>query len=390
MLIMRPILSSILPCLTLVLLMAVFTECNHKTSVDYGQLDTIQVKAEKVLEVDSVSLNHLVYPQILERDGKTLVTSINVVDNSVKIYNLATGQLDRTYLFAKEGPNKVGAVLSVSFPNSDAIFYLDQSSTLYVLDDSLKFLSRHSFKQAEQKGLPLFYANHIPLIHKSGDKLVAVNYYTNRTDRMLLLEVDLSTDSLRYFNPIPPEVVEGYYGMADFTYWNYVYNPNSKSYAFSFPASDSLYMYDADLNFTHKVSARSTLKTDEVAPPLPTVKSDDLGELRKFSQEEVMSRIKQSWAYHDLIYNPKKGHYYRFVGLPISEMDIEDGDPIRSEVRQFTLLVMNEDFETLNEYLLPYNKYLIEKDCFFIHSGDLYLQRHEEDEDRIYLDVLDL
>lgn len=366
------------------------TNCSYDQKLKIDQLDTLTVGPSKILNVDSVSINQLVYPQVLEFDQSKYITSINVVDNSLKVYDFVSGNVYKTYKFSNDGPNGVGRVLSVGFLNQDTICYLDQSSTLFLLDDSMKILSKHPFKLAEQKGLPLFYANHVPFLKKEKDKLIAVNYYITRVGRMMNVELDLSTNDLRYFNQVPPEIIEGYYGVDDFSYWNFVYNPNQNIYVYNFPSSDSLFVYDSNFKLLNKVNAISSTKTFSKETPLPIVQSENLDELRSFDKSEIQFRIKNSFAYNDLIYNETKNVYYRFVGLPISKMDIEDNDPIRSEVRQYTLMILDANFKLIKEYILPYNKYLVKRDCFFLVEGELYLQQNNDDEDRIYLDQINV
>lgn len=367
----------------------IFSCGRTEIKVDKDSLEILPVAGEKILEVDSLTVNELVYPQVLNYKGIEIITSINIVDNTLKLFDFKQGKLYKSINFPKEGKDALSDLLSVHILSPDSILYLDKSSNLYLLNEKLAKVDRYSFKSEYEKGAPLFFDNILPLVKIDNYKYLAVNYYTTRLDRKLNVVIDLKLDSLAYLHQAPPEFVEGFYGILDFHSWNYVYNEEDNQFIFNFPNLDSLYVYDKDMRLIRKVDAQSRLKERETEP-LIDLSPAEMESNPILNEEKILRQLKNSFAYSDLIFNEQLNQYYRFVGLPISYFNIDEKDPVKSEIRDYSLIVMNQNFEVMNEFLLPYNKYRIKKDGFFVKDGKLFLQKKTENEDKMIFDVIDL
>ena len=95
----------------------------------------------------------------------------------------------------------------------------------------------------------------------------------------------------------------------------------------------------------------------------------------------------QSRHYYSLIlYDQYRNVYYRLVGFPIPEEDIQSRDFERKYTRQFSIMVLDEQFNVLSEHLLPRFEYLLPQSIFISEEG-LNIQKRTEDEDLMHFDV---
>jgi hypothetical protein len=377
-------------CLSIVsIAVFLFGSCGRtEIKADKKILDPLPVVGEKIIEVDSLTVNELIYPQVLNYNGVEVITSINVVDNTLKLFDFNSGRIYKSLNFPKDGKDALTDLLSVHILSPDSILYLDKSSTLYLLNEKLEKVNQFSFKSEYEKGAPVFYDNILPLVKVDDYKYLAVNYYTTRLDRKLNVVIDLKLDSLVYLHQAPPEFVEGFYGILNFRSWNYVYNKEDSQFIFNFPNLDSLYVYDKNMHLIRKVDAQSRLKERETEPMID-LSPAEMDSNPVLNEDKILRQMKNSFAYSDLIFNEQLNQYYRFVGLPISYFNIDEKDPIKSEIRDYSLIVMNQNFEVVNEFLLPYNKYRIKKDGFFVKDGKLFLQKKTDIEDKMSFDIVD-
>jgi hypothetical protein len=74
------------------------------------------------------------------------------------------------------------------------------------------------------------------------------------------------------------------------------------------------------------------------------------------------------------------------VGFPIPEEDIQSRDFERKYTRQFSIMVLDEQFNVLSEHLLPRFEYLLPQSIFISEEG-LNIQKRTEDEDLMHFDV---
>jgi hypothetical protein len=367
-----------------------FFSCTYKEKIIVtSALPKLPVSGEKKIKVDSLTSWMAVYPQIITFGGRDFVTSLDVINNSLKLFDFDSATLVKSLDFRKEARGSMADILSIEYVSEDTILYLDQSNKLFMLDRNLVVRKNLQVKDKTMKGTPLFYDNTLPLVRLSAGKFLATNYFTTRSDRRLHLTIDLNSDEIRYVLPPPKEYVKGYYGFDEFGYWNFAYNSKAKILVHNYPQLDSLYLYDLGFKLLKKVPARSTLATDPVSPVI----GEDLDELAQGSYElpveKIKMRVKQSFVYGDLLYNEEKGQYYRFVGLPISSEDLALKDPLKSQVRRYTLMVFDENFNFINEYEIPYDKYLI-KGPYFIYKGKLFIQKKMADDEYMHFDIIDI
>ena len=361
----------------------------NELTYDKSNLEELPIAGTQIFEVDSVTVNELTYPQVLAFDGRNIVTSINVVDNSLKLFDLDSGQLYKTLNFKSEGKDGLNELLSVHILSADSILYVDKVPNLFLLNQNLEIVRNFSFKDDLEKGMPLFYANVLPPIRVKRDQFIASNYYTNMPDRRLNVSFDLEKEELVYMNEVPEEAVIGFYGIDGFGNWNYVYD-HENNFVFNYPNLDSLYVYDQDFQLLRKVYAGSSLKKEKTNKLVHKRLESMAPQNIELNEREILKQARNSFIYHKLLFNKKKNQYYRIVGLPIAHFDYELNDPIKSEIRNYSLLVLDKHFDILQEYIIPFNKYMIQNEAYFVYNGKLYIQRNNTNEDEMQLDIIDI
>lgn len=355
---------------------------------NYEQLPELKPNDSIILTLDSVTEPRLVNPQIINLNNARNLAMLNVVDNSIKLFDLESNKLINTLSFAKEGPEGINDIISFHFANQDSLFVLDDTYTLHLFDHKNNKVFSRQIKSEKYPGAPLFMHT-IPMTRIDSGFIIA-NYYTNRKNRFMNLVLSFPEFKITYKNQIPDEVIDGFYGLKNFADWNYSYNRSLKKFVFNFPNSDSLYFYDNSLKLDEKKLFLSTLMKDKIEPLFETGITTEQAMQDNPNLKKVLHKFKNSPIYRWILYDQGSEKYLRLFGLPIGESDIDLEDPVRSEIRHTSLMVSGDSFESVNEYRIPFNQYWFYKGRFFIDQSSLYIQRKSEFEDRIILHAFDI
>lgn len=206
---------------------------------------------------------------------------------------------------------------------------------------------------------------------------------------MLLEKINFEKKEFSFHINVPKEYVSGYFGYKRFAYWNYAYLKDQQLIYFSFPNLDSIYVYGLDFELKEKFELKSRLKTISIIT-LMTVDDPKTAMKEGLNWNEIDKKTKMQFYYEGLVFDQDKSRFYRFSGLPIPEYKIDEKDPVKSEIRQYTLLVTQPDFKTIEEWAVPFNRYKMESRSYFVHDGKLYMERKLDTEDMIILDIFDL
>jgi hypothetical protein len=136
-----------------------------------------------------------------------------------------------------------------------------------------------------------------------------------------------------------------------------------------------------------KIYGRSSLQTKEIKK-LVNIDLGSVSQDYQIDRDNIIKKIKSSFIYSDIIFNEEVNEFYRLVAHPMSDFDIDLNDPVKSEIREYSIIVFDKELRIKKEYLIPFNKYMIKSDCFFVYDGKLHIQKKNENEDYIELDVL--
>lgn len=135
---------------------------------------------------------------------------------------------------------------------------------------------------------------------------------------------------------------------------------NGKEFVYSFYASEDIIIASIDHSDIKKVKAKSPYIDS------PTEKQESSEQGPKLNLELA--------RYGDLIYDPYREVYYRFV---YPKTTLEDNINWRGKAvygrKKFSVMILNKDFQIIGETLFPeaiYNSYV-----FFVHKDGLYISR---------------
>jgi len=344
--------------------------------------DSYKIK-HHLIRLDTLTDNSVVSPQYISGEP-SLLAFLNEPDNSIYLYDYSSDTFLSKRKFNSEGPDAIqmGNSRGYQFVNKDTLFIIDRDN-LFVLDQNNKIIRKIRL-QITESGNPMFSPTHHPLT-MIDEKIVVENFGLGFFEMKCKYIISDNGD-ISYRFPIPKKFIDGFTGLDVFGHWNFAYNKQQQRFIYNFANLEHLYILDHDFNLIDSVLVRSKYF---LGPP------DRLHSSKLYSK--LLSGINinpgkyelraQSRHYYSLIlYDQYRNVYYRLVGFPVPEEDIQSRDFERKYTRQFSIMVLDEQFNVLSEHLLPRFEYLLPQSIFISEEG-LNIQKRTEDEDLMHFDV---
>lgn len=355
------------------------TEILSPESLD--NLTEFELVEQKNIAVDSSSDWYFVIPQYFNLNNQPVVLSLDLVTNSILIYDLQAGNLKSKITYTVGGgPQEVRAdLIGYQAMSDDKLLLVDHTRTLYVSDFEGTISQTYSLlPENSQYTNPIVKPSAVPFVMHEG-KLQYESYPIINKNRNMKLSLSLIDSTIEVKEMIPDEHIEGFYGVGDFLYYSYVADTTNSRFIYSFPALDSLYIWNFDFQKLEKRATGSRLFKKPIEPIL------DLSD-RPTPQELEQIPLKRP-VYSRLLFHKDKRVYYRLVGLPIPQNLLDLKDPVKSLERKYVVMVLNEDFQWRGEFELPEYRYKINIDLLFIGPKGLYLQKESTNENLAEFDV---
>lgn len=377
--------------LILFLLIIFLFECKSYNVKDLEDLPSINVVDSLFLQLDQETPHIFASPQVVDTGGTPLLLNTFINSGFVKFFDFNTGDCIKTIKFQKKGPQKINNLYGTYFFDSIHFILIDAVKSIYTAkyEDSLeikKVINGRDYKEDFYTSSPLINNNRLPAIILENNKILISNYWNFRKETKTFNLIDTIENNIERVIDVPVEFVDGFYGAPEFRSWNYAYNENKKIIVANFPNQDSLYVYNLTPQLIKKYFVESSLKRN----PIKKVVSSDWNIENDPGPEVVNFKVKSNMVYKGLLFDKNNELYYRIVGQPISKAKLESNDAIHSEVREYSIMVIDSDFQLVNEWSVPYNKYDFDYMCYFVHDGHLYLQRFNENEDTAIFDKISL
>lgn len=364
----------------------IFLVCSCITeSKNWNFLEPIKIDHTIEFNLDSLTPPDIIYPQTIQEDGNEFISSINIINNTIKIFDFKTNSTAKTIFFNSDGPDKVTSLLSFHYINKDSILYLDQIGNLFLLDSNSSILNKWNAKDANEKGLPLFYDNILPIFGDFQNEIAFANYYMTQLDRKMFFVLNLKKNQNEYKVEIPEEFVNGFYGAGDFGNWNYVVNKNGVF--INFPNIHEIFHYDLKLNLIQKIKPTRSEPLPTIINPLP--KDFDLANMQSLNRQQIEEKLNSSYVYGYLLFDEKSKKFVRFLKYPIPSSNVIEPEILSNE-RKVSIFIYDEDFHLISEMRVPDKEYSIQDAGFFVKDGFLYLQKKSEDEDKMMFDAISL
>lgn len=374
----------------LLLIPLVIVNCTSNMKGKVESLPAIVVVDSLFLHLDQETSNKFTSPQVINIEGNPYLVNTFFDFSFLKFFDLNTGECTQTLKFNDTGPNKISAVAGTYFIDSSLFFVKGMADEIY----NGKFTNNISIKKiiVREKGrywfVPKIDNNLHPVIGLNKNKFLISNSHQYRKGRNAFNIIDTSTNDFTQAVQFPDQFIEGFFGVYDFREWNYVYNKKSQLIIANYPNLDTLYGYDINLNPFGKYFVESSIKTSPIKKIFQKKNYTDPDDVT--NPKEINLRVKSNLQYKALLYDEKNNYYYRIVGHPISQYKIESEDPVISQIRNYSIMVIDSNFNLVNEFAIPFNKYLIYNVCFFLYEGHLYIQRLNQNEDTVLFDKLKL
>lgn len=348
----------------------------HRTE-DYSLI----VKADKCFNLDSETVQTTEYLQLFKSGEEIIFSFVNEYDNSIVLYDYATGENMRKIKFEREGANGINSVTSYLIINEDSIYLYDRTTHLLSLANDRSIVKDKKRINIVRclKGDSIFAPSELfprtnsPIL-KIGDELLLSGtlFYEfegeNDSNRLVMAFYNLQKNTIRYSDSYPSMYHSGNWG-GSFTYRfpYYTLSPNNEL-VISFAADHNIRVHHVDSLQYHEFYAGT--KEDIVIEPVE--KSLDF---EHFSPEADRDHYVHSLNYGCIHYDSYREVYYRLAGHPDSSIDPKEG-VLR---KPMSVTILDKNFQIVGETMLPQELYLLNQ-CFVGPDG-FHIQVESEDDD---------
>lgn len=348
------------------------TESINSDRPDFNESVTLEVSGQFDLKLDSTTGPDSFMLQYLQNEGNDHLAYLNREDQSIRFFDIETGEQLKRIGFTKQGPNKVLQLGGFLIYNKDSIFLTDSYISNYLVNGAAEVLHKYPVDNPDlvthTPGPYVFTGS--PMVLESG-KLFYQGYVGGVFDQPNMVSLDLKTDEVTYFNGYPSFYQEAYW-RGGFEFMCYTYNSKTKAFIFSFAADHNVRVVEIDdLDSSRDYYASSvdfkTMKAPRQSMGDPGGDQDE----RKFMTQNSFGLIHYD-EYNDL--------YYRFAfdGVPASDYD--SGDPLRSTMKPVRIIILDSEFNKIGERKLDRFKFNL--NASFVGEKGLYIKvKDQADED---------
>lgn len=370
-----------------------FVSCKEKIEEYNSNNFEKHLISRLIIPLDSISNYEFNIIQLTRYNGYEQLVNLNKVANTLDFYKVSDGQLiNRIFLNLDE---KFGTFIPQGFyyHNEDSIFVFPQmtlNGTL-LLNRNGEVEKKYKFPIPEDSNHPMalnhssipssptiFYENKLfasigtlkSTSHGDGiDPNTKKYLVADVKNEEIILKKDLSYPISYQF-----KYITNHHAIL---LREYIKNELIIS---SYPLLDSLFIYDMDFNLISIKLAKSSYFENFIEVPKNTPAKD--------YSKYIVSKS----SYGRLMYDTYRNLYYRFVliGRPFAES--EDFEMTSSRKNRFSVLVLDNNFEVINEVTFPGSTYF--NYSAFVGKKGLYLPKINSynknlSEDYITYDIFD-
>ncbi len=331
-------------------------------------LPKLEKIGEKIFPLDSLTIPKTTMLQIIKEDNDFLLYYLNMMDNTIRIFDYETGKEKQIIDFKKREDN-IGAIMSFYVHNSDSLFiYTDKN--LFLCNNKLEIRNTIEVKGKTKAWMTPSVS--MPLTFKD-NKVYGLAIQLTDDKYSHTLEIDLATKEVR---ELPIDVLpqkdlkNGYWGTGyDLVYYNYL--PNLGKWAYSFQNDENIYLSDL------KNNDFKTVKTETKSFGILTPPYNNKEDMKKATQKnENINFYNSINSYANLITGSDT--YYTIRVVFPSQQD--------QETEIVSLIVLDEKLNKLNEYSIDASKYTV--GMSFLTKEGLHIPRTvKNDENNLVFDI---
>lgn len=306
-----------------------------------------------------------------DHNGKEILSFEGV--NKIQFYNLEDGALLHTTTLQEEGPDGVG-IMYGHFPLSIDSVYITRRNVpeLYLVNRFGEVLTKYSYPQDEVGELCTHSISssivYTPLI-KAGGKLLLSQLllYGGRTTGDLLEKTPLSVMIDEQTCQVTKSV------LCYPRLWDRADEFSFSEYSRIFDGKRFVYSFFWDENI-HVINAEHTGRVEVVPAKSTYISALNKGMKKAKDFQKGMQMSVETAKYGNLIHDPYRNVYYRFA-YPQTELGAdEDLQSALSFKKGFSIILLNENLETIGETLFPDGKYV--PSLFFVAKEGLYISNN--------------
>ncbi|WP_288373688.1 DUF4221 family protein [uncultured Algoriphagus sp.] len=365
-------------------------ETKNKSHLGYGK-KVLKNISSIFFKIDSVSAYNYRFFDYGYVDSKESLIILNENNFSIDFYDLEKGVVFKRIDLPKEGPYQLDRMQGLTFHNQDSVFLFSymmlKNNAILSFDSGVYHVFRPKLKQETVFDQILNHSSTNSMRTLVVDNELVFNHLSLRSPRSpssFFEEVpssfflDLETDSMSYSSTFdyPFSYLQKTWPES-FIFHSKVRNDEGEILV-SWPALDSIYVYDAQFNFLKRVPSKSRFKSDLTL------------ENTALTNQDVSRIVLTNTHYPLFIFDPYRELYYRFANIG---GDFDPDNLVSSNsvlANEFSVLVYDHNLEFLGEQKFPaktYNQYMA-----FVGEKGLYLPRtnfysSEINEDQVVFDV---
>ncbi|MFN4000071.1 DUF4221 family protein [Algoriphagus sp.] len=372
---------SVLPFFFLLL----FSSC-FKSKFDFSNSNESKnyLKDSLFLQLDSKSSYDFTYFDLGIIEGKEKLIVLNQINSSFDFYNLADGELESRFIIQQDGPAQIRDIQGLLFHNKDSIFvftsFLRSRFGLFNMEGELKSYYKPNIYSDNLLDQLLNHSSSptVPTVFLNGKLFFSQLTLGNPAGNPVFSEshvpefiYHLKNDSIEQINNLRmPLEFRGKTLPVSFTFQSKAFN-SVNDLVFSWFGSDSIYVYDFNFNFKSKHLAKSLLSNGFEKTS------------NSLSKEESNRLIISQTHYPRLIYDSYRKLYYRFAHIRRAYDPNELIDHKSVHKNPFSITVMNENFEKLEEVIFPsrvynlYQAFVAERGLFLPLTNPFFINLNE-------------
>ena len=362
-----------------ILITSIFFACNNDL-VKYSDIEHVE---DIAFPLDTTSIYETKSLQLIERDGIEYFAALNKYNNSIYFYNMETLAYAYKWSFPSEGPSGIKSIFYFHYYNSDTIFLINRARSIYIVDTSLTVkkkidaLNLNYEQQLEPLSDILWTSTLSPLVYSYPEvKLNGIIFGSKRAKLQCSYDLEKEKFNLKINYPLNEYYTSKERLFSVFYTYSVTYNKNKDILAYSFPASEYVYIYAEQKD-------SFLLEPDEQISLNPYIERNNV-----VGDAYVNDEAEREY-FGPILYDTYRKLYYRFYVL--KNEDVGANLQERKENRNALLLVADADGNKLFESELSGEKYEFRQ--MFIGSKGLYICNKEKSmntEDSVYYSLLKL
>ncbi|MBR0042932.1 MAG: DUF4221 family protein [Bacteroides sp.] len=353
-----------------ILLLSCSTDSKREGTKEYSLLQV----ADKMFYLDSLTTQESLYMQVV--DDKELAL-YNEPDHSIRFYDIPTAKEFAKIQLYKEGPNATKDMRGFYYQSKNDIWIYQYFTKELLLVNDLgeikarrdisKKLYPHAKKDITVSPFPI---TNMP-IQKYNDWLILQGMngigVENGIKPACTILYNTVTDEVKTVNYYPSiygdmKNINNNWGTFSYRAVPYTLTPQNEM-ILSYPADDSIRIYNIDKDYTESYFAGYTIKT-KIKPII--------GNSTIALEKQYLEQLQYAGIHYDK-YNKV---YYRLAVLPISDYNIND---VKTQNKPLAIIILNHEFKKVGEYHLGKGKYR-HRNTFVSEEG-LHINVLSEDDD---------